>query len=176
MTAALVAPHDGVMADDPAARPRRRRFSPEYKLAILAEYDPLTEPGDKGALLRREGMYTSHIVEWRRAREAGALAGLAGQGRARKRTPEQVELDASVAAPVSAPVSAPGRPASRGSPGRARLRPRRGALPSANPIYASRPQRPPAFATQLGSFNLVVAVEVIEHLQSPIGFLRCVHD
>ena len=35
MTAALVAPHDGVMADDPAARPRRRRFSPEYKLAIL---------------------------------------------------------------------------------------------------------------------------------------------
>jgi hypothetical protein len=39
MTADLVAPHDGVMADDPAARPRRRRFSPEYKLAILAEYD-----------------------------------------------------------------------------------------------------------------------------------------
>src|SRR5215213_11255474 len=96
MTAALVAPHDGVMADDPAARPRRRRFSPEYKLAILAEYDRLTEPGDKGALLRREGLYTSHIVEWRRAREAGALAGLAGlagQGRARKRTPEQVELE-----------------------------------------------------------------------------------
>jgi transposase-like protein len=81
MTAALVAPHDGVMADDPAARPRRRRFSPEYKLAILAEYDRLTEPGDKGALLRREGLYTSHIVEWRRARDAGALSGLAAQGR-----------------------------------------------------------------------------------------------
>ena len=93
MTAALVAPHDDGMADDPAARPRRRRFSPEYKLAILAEYDRLTEPGDKGALLRREGLYTSHIGEWRRAREAGALAGLAGQGRARKRTPEQVELE-----------------------------------------------------------------------------------
>jgi hypothetical protein len=77
MTADLVAPHDGVMADDPAARPRRRRFSPEYKLAILAEYDRLTEPGDKGALLRREGLYTSHIVEWRRARDAGALSGLA---------------------------------------------------------------------------------------------------
>jgi transposase len=90
MTTAVVSSHDGDMADHDPARPRRRRFSPEYKLAILAEYDRLTEPGDKGALLRREGLYTSHIVEWRRAREAGALA---GQGRARKRTPEQVELE-----------------------------------------------------------------------------------
>jgi transposase len=93
MTAALVAPHDGGMADDPAARPRRRRFSPEYKLAILAEYDRLTEPGDKGALLRREGLYSSHIVEWRRARDAGALSGLAAQARRPRRTPEQVELE-----------------------------------------------------------------------------------
>lgn len=93
MTTTVVASHDGAMADHDPDRPRRRRFSPEYKLAILAEYDRLTEPGDKGALLRREGLYTSHIVEWRRAREAGALAGLAGQGRARKRTPEQVELE-----------------------------------------------------------------------------------
>jgi transposase len=93
MTTTVVAPHDGDMADHDPGRPRRRRFSPEYKLAILAEYDRLTEPGDKGALLRREGLYTSHLVEWRRAREAGALAGLAGQGRARKRTPEQVELE-----------------------------------------------------------------------------------
>ena len=93
MTATVVASHDGDMADHDPTRPRRRRFSPEYKLAILAEYDRLTEPGDKGALLRREGLYTSHIVEWRRAREAGALAGLAGQGRAPRRTPEQVELE-----------------------------------------------------------------------------------
>ena len=93
MTTTVVASHDGDMADHDPAQLRRRRFSPEYKLAILAEYDRLTEPGDKGALLRREGLYTSHIVEWRRAREAGALAGLAGQGRARKRTPEQVELE-----------------------------------------------------------------------------------
>ena len=92
MTVDLVAPHDGVMADDPAARPRRRRFSPEYKLAILAEYDRLTEPGDKGALLRREGLYTSHIVEWRRARDAGALAGLAQKPRPRTSTPELMEL------------------------------------------------------------------------------------
>jgi transposase len=93
MTAALVAPHDGCMADDPPARPRRRRFSPEDKLAILAEDDRLTEPGDKGALLRREGLYTSHIVEWRRARDAGALSGLAAQARRPRRTPEQVELE-----------------------------------------------------------------------------------
>jgi transposase len=93
MTAALVAPHDGVMAADPAARPRRRRFTPEYKLAMLAEYDRLTEPGDKGALLRREGLYTSHIVEWRRARDAGALSGLAAQDRRPRRTAEQVELE-----------------------------------------------------------------------------------
>ncbi|BBX97796.1 hypothetical protein [Mycobacterium lacus] len=60
-----------------ADRPRRRNFTPEYKAAIVAEYDALTEPGARGALLRREGLYSSHIVEWRRARDAGALA--AGQ-------------------------------------------------------------------------------------------------
>src|SRR4030095_4200002 len=90
MTVDLVASHDGGMADDPAAWPRRRRFSPEYKLAILAEYDRLTQPGDKGALLRREGLYSSHIVEWRRARDAGALSGLAAQARRPRRTAEQV--------------------------------------------------------------------------------------
>jgi transposase len=54
-------------------RPQRRRFSDDYKLAFLAEYDRLSANGDKGALLRREGLHTSHIVEWRRAREAGLL-------------------------------------------------------------------------------------------------------
>ncbi len=66
--------HDGAVGDDPPRdRPRRRRFSADYKLTILAEYDRLTGDGDKGALLRREGLYSSHIVEWRRAREAGML-------------------------------------------------------------------------------------------------------
>jgi len=67
--------HDVVVGDDPLPdRPRRRRrFSADYKLAILADYDRLTGDGDKGALLRREGLYSSHIVEWRRAREAGLL-------------------------------------------------------------------------------------------------------
>ena len=54
----------------------RRAFSPEYKLAILAEYDRCSESGEKGAILRREGLYSSLITEWRRARDAGALAGL----------------------------------------------------------------------------------------------------
>src|SRR6266540_4256588 len=62
-------------------QPKRRTFSAEYKLAMVAEYDAATEPGAKGALLRREGLYSSHIVEWRRARDVGALAGVARRPR-----------------------------------------------------------------------------------------------
>jgi transposase-like protein len=62
-------------------QPKRRTFSAEYKLAMVAEYDAATEPGAKGALLRREGLYSSHIIEWRRARDAGALAGVADTAR-----------------------------------------------------------------------------------------------
>jgi transposase-like protein len=78
---------------NPAARPRRRSFSAEYKQRVLAEYDamPLGSEG-RGALLRREGLYTSHIAEWRKAREAGAHQGLAPKAKS-KRSPEQVELD-----------------------------------------------------------------------------------
>ena len=65
-------------------RARRRTFTAQYKLEILAAYDAAPE-GEKGALLRREGLYSSHIVEWRRARDAGALAGLAvPRGRPRR--------------------------------------------------------------------------------------------
>jgi transposase len=94
-SAALLArAHDGgVGDDDPAARPKRRRFDAVYKLAIVDEYERLTDPGAKGALLRREGLYSSHIVEWRRARDVGALQELAPKARPAKRTPEQVELD-----------------------------------------------------------------------------------
>ena len=76
-----------------AERPRRRSFTAEYKLAVLAEYDALTEPGGRGALLRREGLYSSHLVEWRKARDAGALAGLAPSPRSSRRTPEQAEIE-----------------------------------------------------------------------------------
>ena len=65
--------HDEDVAAPHPDRPQRRRFTPDYKLAVLAEYDRLSADGAKSALLRREGLYSSHIVEWRRAREAGVL-------------------------------------------------------------------------------------------------------
>jgi transposase len=94
-TASLLArAHDGVVDEpDPAARPRRRSFTAEYKAQILAEYDALPAGSpDRGALLRREGLYTSHIAEWRKARDAGAREGLAAKAKPR-RSPEQVELE-----------------------------------------------------------------------------------
>lgn len=87
----LVAADAGQVADGQAGRPdpeeperaRQRSFTASYKREILAAYDA-AGPGEKGAILRREGLYSSHIVEWRRARDAGALAALA-QPRGRKR-------------------------------------------------------------------------------------------
>ena len=76
--------HDEAVGDETPelpAKPRRRSFTAEYKLRIVAEYDACAGDGDKGALLRREGLYSSHIVEWRRARDNGAAAGLAGPRR-----------------------------------------------------------------------------------------------
>src|ERR1700728_5135525 len=54
---------------------RRRTFTAQYKQEVLAAYEAAA-PGEKGAILRREGLYSSLITEWRRARDAGALAGL----------------------------------------------------------------------------------------------------
>jgi transposase-like protein len=86
--------HDGgVGNDDPVTKPTRRRFSAEYKLAIVDEYERLSDPGAKGALLRREGLYSSHLVEWRRARDVGALKALTPKARPALRSAEQVELD-----------------------------------------------------------------------------------
>ena len=66
---------DGTSTDGEAPRrnPVRRVFSPEYKLAILAEYDAATHSGDKGAILRREGLYSSLITDWRRQHRQGLL-------------------------------------------------------------------------------------------------------
>jgi len=58
-------------------RPARRRFSAEYKLRIVEEANAATEPGAVGALLRREGLYSSHLVDWRRQYRLGALSSLA---------------------------------------------------------------------------------------------------
>lgn len=78
-------------------RARRRTFTAQYKLDILTAYDAAAA-GDKGALLRREGLYSSHIVDWRRARDAGGLEALkAPRGRrgkdARDRQIEQLTAD-----------------------------------------------------------------------------------
>ena len=82
MTTADVATDDGVMGPR-ADRPKRRSFTAEYKAGILAEYDA-AERGERGALLRREGLYSSHIIEWRKAAQAGAQAGLGPVSRDRR--------------------------------------------------------------------------------------------
>ena len=79
---ALVAGDAGGMTGERQERPdpevperaRRRTFTAQYKLDVVAEYDA-APTGEKGAVLRREGLYSSHVIEWRRARDAGVLAG-----------------------------------------------------------------------------------------------------
>ena len=66
------------------AKPKRRRFTAEYRLRILEEADRCTEPGEVGRLLRREGLYSSHLTAWRRARRNGALRGLTSKKRGAK--------------------------------------------------------------------------------------------
>jgi transposase-like protein len=86
--------HDEVMADGGPTlpdKPRRRSFTAEYKLATLEAYDACVGDGDKGALLRREGLYSSHIVEWRRARDSAARLGLS-PGRRAKTSPDAAAL------------------------------------------------------------------------------------
>lgn len=84
---------DGGVESDPAERPKRRTFSAEYKAQVLDEYDSLPAGGsERGALLRREGLYSSHIAEWRKARDAGALGALAPKGKPR-RSAQDKELE-----------------------------------------------------------------------------------
>lgn len=86
------AQNGGMPDQNPAPKPKRRQFSAEYKLSILEQYERITEEGGKGAFLRREGLYSSHIVEWQRAREVGALSGLTQKHR-KKRTDAERELE-----------------------------------------------------------------------------------
>jgi len=71
------------------AKPKRRRFSAEYRLRILKQADACKTAGERGALLRREGLYSSHLVPWRRQREDGALVEMRG----RKRGPKARAVD-----------------------------------------------------------------------------------
>jgi transposase len=95
MSPTVLATRDtGVMSEreqqqDPAAKPRRRTFTAEKKLALVAEYDAADRDG-KGALLRREAIYTSHISEWRKQRDRGNLTGPPARQR---KSAEQVELE-----------------------------------------------------------------------------------
>ena len=66
------------------AQPRRRRFTAEYKLRVLQEADRCKKPGEIGALLRREGLYSSQLALWRRQREHGLRQALRGKKRGRK--------------------------------------------------------------------------------------------
>ena len=83
MTLADVAAVDDGGMSPRADRPKRRRFTAEYKSRILAEYDAADRDG-RGAILRREGLYTSHLAEWRKAAEAGARTGLTPATRDRR--------------------------------------------------------------------------------------------
>ena len=66
------------------AKAMRRRFSAEYKRRVLQEADSCSKSGELGALLRREGLYSSHLAAWRAARSRGELAGLSAKRRGPK--------------------------------------------------------------------------------------------
>ena len=86
--------HAGPMPDpEVPERPRRRRFAAAYKLEILREIDAATEPGAIGAILRRERLYSSHLVDWRRARDRGALEALARPSGRPRPNPLAKEVD-----------------------------------------------------------------------------------
>ena len=85
------------------AKPKRRRFTAEYRLRIVEEADQCRQPGDVGRLLRREGLYSSHLTKWREAHRNGALHGLRSKKRGVKPKasnplePKVRELEAKVA-------------------------------------------------------------------------------
>jgi transposase len=78
-----------VVADpEVTEKARRRKFTAEYKLRILGEADSCSEPGQVGELLRREGLYSSHLTCWRKQRQEGSLRGLSPRKRGRKALPK----------------------------------------------------------------------------------------
>ena len=76
---------NGRPAPEVNEKPVRRQFTAEYKMRILEEADVCTDKGQVGELLRREGLYSSHLSNWRRLREEGSLASLKPKQRGRKR-------------------------------------------------------------------------------------------
>lgn len=85
----------GVPDPEVLAKPRRRQFTAAYKARIVEEAMACTEPGQTGALLRREGLYSSALTLWRKQYQSGALQGLKNSKRGRKqvRNPRDMELE-----------------------------------------------------------------------------------
>src|SRR5512143_731003 len=85
--------HAGLTVPDPevVVKAQRRQFSAEYKRRILQEADSCTQRGEVGALLRREGLYSSHLNTWRHQRARGELQGLTPAKRGRKTDPQAAE-------------------------------------------------------------------------------------
>jgi transposase len=83
----------GLIAPDPevVVKAQRRQFSAEYKRRLLQEADACTQRGEVGALLRREGLYSSHLNTWRQQRARGELQGLTPAKRGRKADPQAAE-------------------------------------------------------------------------------------
>lgn len=86
--------HEAVVVPDPevSERPKRRRFTAEYKLRIMREADACKGDGDVAALLRREGLYSSQLSAWRRQRDEIAKAGLASRKRGRNAKSEDPKV------------------------------------------------------------------------------------
>ena len=89
------APDPGVPNPEVLAKPKRRRFTAAYKARIVEEASTCTEPGQIGALLRREGLYFSALNLWRKQYQSGALKGLKDNKRGRKQVndPRDKELE-----------------------------------------------------------------------------------
>jgi transposase-like protein len=93
----VAVPRPDALDVEVVAKASRRRFTAEYKRRILREADACTEPGAIGALLRREGLYSSNLTTWRAQRERGELAGLTPKKRGPTPKPQN-PLAAKVAA------------------------------------------------------------------------------
>jgi transposase len=90
----IVSEHaDGIPNPEVLEKPTRRRFDAPFKLRILQEADHCTQPGQLGALLRREGLYSSLLATWRSQRDQGTLRGLTPKKRGRKAKPHDPLLE-----------------------------------------------------------------------------------
>jgi transposase len=85
-----VEPVAGGQEVEVVAKAERRRFPAQYKLRVLREAEACSRPGELGALLRREGLYSSHLTAWRAARKRGELQGLSARKRGPKPQPRDV--------------------------------------------------------------------------------------